>query len=345
MHKNVGTFDAGVYSPFGAGGVAFAAGAISVTDAAVASGNAFLVSELERLDPEVRKPLSSVTWYRDIPVRTGGGWVDATSKLGISYGLSNGSGESPVAAGGANNIPIMQASYDKALYKAHSFAVAMRIPYIDLQKARYSGRGLEVDLADGIRRAYDEHMDENVYVGFERFGTTGLINSTEATETTAATGAGRSTTWATKTPEEILADINAAITAAWTAAGHDNDAVPNHILLPYAQYQYIISTMVTALAGKSIYDYVMENNVAVKTGGSLFIGGCKWCAGAGTGGADRMAVYVNKKRFAMVEELVPLTRAMSLPNATQFSYDTTYAANISEAELPYPQTIHYVDGI
>ena len=58
-----------------------------------------------------------------------------------------------------------------------------------------------------------------------------------------------------------------------------------------------------------------------------------------------MGVYVNLERFLQVEELVPLARVMSQPNATEFCYDTAYAANLSEVELFYPQTMQYFDGI
>jgi hypothetical protein len=58
-----------------------------------------------------------------------------------------------------------------------------------------------------------------------------------------------------------------------------------------------------------------------------------------------MAVYCNKERYVAVDELVPLTRAMTTPNAERFSYDTAYAANVSEVELFYNQTMIYVDGI
>ena len=34
--------------------------------------------------------------------------------------------------------------------------------------------------------AYDKHMDANTYVGIEEYGTTGLVNNPDVTETTAA---------------------------------------------------------------------------------------------------------------------------------------------------------------
>lgn len=336
--QNVGTFDAGVITS--SGGAAPGGSAMTMDAAGIASGMAFLTSELEKRDPLIRKPLTSVTYPRDIVVKSGGGWVDYVSAQAVGYGITGGSGGSPVQAGGANGLPIVQANLEKGLYKAHTFAAALRVMWVDMQKANYTGRSLDQLLQNGMRMAYDKHMDQNVYTGMEEYGSTGLVNNPDVTETSVTGG-----TWASKTKEQILADINSALTAVWAAAEYDEDAMPNHILLPYEQYTYIMNTMVTDLATETILDYVLKNNVAAKNGKSLYIGATRWCKGAGTGGADRMVVYVNHERFLQVEELVPLARVMSQPNATEFCYDTAYAANLSEVELFYPQTMQYFDGI
>ena len=121
--------------------------------------------------------------------------------------------------------------------------------------------------------------------------------------------------------------------------------MPNHILLPYEQYTYILNTKVTELATETILDYIMKNNVAAKNGGSLYIGATRWAKGAGTGQTDRMVVYVNHERFLKMEELVPLSRVMTTPNAAEVCYDTAYMANVGEVEVLYPQTISYWDGV
>ena len=151
--------------------------------------------------------------------------------------------------------------------------------------------------------------------------------------------------WKDKTPDQILADVNAAIIANWAAAEYDESAMPNHILLPYEQYTHIMTAKVTELATETILEFLLKNNAAAKNGGSLYIGATRWCKGAGTGGTDRMAVYCNRERFLSVEELVPLNRVMSTPNAANACYDTAYMANLSEVEVFYPQTIAYYDGI
>lgn len=342
--QNVGTYNAGAFTTKGTmpGG---AAPAMTLDEAGVVSGGAFLVSELEKRDPLIRKPLTSFTYPRDIVIQSGGGWVDYVSAMSVAYGITGGAGASPVTAGGANGIPVVQASVDKGVYKAHVFAAALRVMFQDMQRSNYIGRSLDNLLQDGVRMAYDKHMDENTYVGIEEYGTTGLVNNPDVTETTAANGAATTSTWATKTPQEILKDVNDALTAVWAANEYDETAVPNHILIPYEQYNYILTTMVTDLATETIYDFLMKNNVAAKNGGSLFIGATRWCKGAGTGSKDRMVVYVNHERFVKEDELVPMSRIMSASNVANICYDTAYMANISEVQLFYPTSMLYVDGI
>lgn len=342
MYQNMGTYKANPIVSKGFGGNN---GTFTMDAAGIASGGAFLTSELEKRDPLIRKPLTSITYPRDINVNVGGGWVDYVSAMSVAYGITGGSENGPVAAGGANGLPIVQASVDKGVYKAHVFATALRVMFIDMQKSNFIGRSLDQLLQDGVRMSYDKHMDANVYVGISDYETTGLVNNADVTETTVANGGAGTATWATKTPLEILADINSAITAVWAAAEYDTEAMPNHIIIPYEQYTYIMNTPVTSLATETILDFVLKNNVAAKNGGSLYVGATKWCKGAGTGSKDRMVVYVNHERYLNVDELVPMTRAMTQPNATNFCYDTAYAANISEVQVLYPQTIGYFDGI
>ena len=101
----------------------------------------------------------------------------------------------------------------------------------------------------------------------------------------------------------------------------------------------------TELAEKTILTFLLENNVARHNGSDLVIAATKWCKGAGDSSADRMVVYCNKERYVAVDELAPLTRAMTSSNTQDFCYDTAYAGNLSEVEVFYDQTMIYVDGI
>ncbi len=344
-YKEMKAFDGGVYSPGSSSNGFVRERAVTMNDAAIANGNAFLASELEKLDPKISEPLYSVTYPRDIPINVGGGWVETIAKMDVDYGVNNGSGDGAVAAAGANTGNIVQAQFGKDTFKTHIYTSTLRIPFVDMQRGQLVGRSLESLLTDAIRLNYDKHQEFNVYAGFQVYGTTGLINNPNVvTQGVKANAAGK-TRFEDKTPGEILDDFNAAILAGWEAAEYDNSAIPNHILIPYQQYTHIQNTRVSELSDTTIMEFLMKNNTAKLNGGELVIAPTTFCKGAGAGGTDRMVCYVNNKKFVCVEELVPLARTMTAPNTDKLSYDSIYMANLSEVEFFYLQPITYWDGI
>ena len=74
---NVGTTNAGVFTD-SAGTMT---GVPTMDAGGIQTGGAFLVSELEKRDPMIRKPLTSFTYPRDIVIQSGGGWVDYVLSL------------------------------------------------------------------------------------------------------------------------------------------------------------------------------------------------------------------------------------------------------------------------
>lgn len=347
--KDFGRFDAGVVNGGGISGVARFNDGRTVrhfNDSAIASGNAFLVSELEKRDPKIREPLTSVTYSRDVPLKVGGGWVEYVSAMNIDFGLTGGAGDGAVSAPGANGSPVVQMNLEKDTFGAHVFSTILRVPFVDMQRMQVTGKSLDALLTDGVRLAYDKHMDQNCYVGLTRYGTQGLVNNSNVTASQVALDSTNTyRDWGHKTADEILKDVNDAITAVWAAAQYDLSAIPNHILIPHEQFNYIVSQKVSSAADKSILEYLLDNNIAKRNGQQLVIAGCPWCKSAGTSSSDRMVVYCHHERFLALEELVPLSRTMTQPNVEALAYDSVYMANISQLEMFYTQTIRYFDGI
>ena len=312
--------------------------------AGIATGMAFLEGELEKRDPKVREPLTSVTWPRDIVAETGGGWVDFTSTMNVDYATSGGN-DGALVAGATDVISTVQANVNKDIYKVFTWAQAMKIPFVDSQKFQSIGRSIDSILDRGIRLNYNKSIDQLVYKGFTNVGITGMLNNPNIISSVATNGAAGTPEWNTKTVDEILQDINKALVEAWAASEYDESAIGNHILLPPAKYAYIQSTRIGTSGDESILSYILKNNLTVNQGKSLEIVPCRWCTGAGTAGSDRMMVYVNDKDFVYFDLPVPLTRAMTQPVALQFAYITIYAAQMGEVKFLYNQPARYVDKI
>lgn len=320
--------------------------AMTFDASAVSSGLAFLVSELEKMDPLLREPLTSTTYPRDINIESGGGWVEATSAFNVEYGVTGGQADG--IGGVQNNIRRIQADFSKDLYKVMPYEVAMSVKIQDQLRGAVTGRSIEQVYDDGIRLDFDKYMDINTYLGQSQYGTTGIVNDPNITAVSVAQGASKQTTWKSKTPEEILQDINNAILDAWKAAQYDNSAIPNHILIDPANFAYLNMTPLTVAGvqgGISIMKYLTENNIAAQKGVDLFIGECRFCEGAGSGSTNRLVAYRNEKRFVGMDVPVPMSRVMTQPNIQTASYDSLYMANVGQVKIHYYEPFIYRDGI
>ncbi len=323
----------------GVGGMSYAQDA-----AAIGSSMAFLVGELEKRDPKLYEPLTSVTWQRDIVAKPGGGWVQYSSNYFVDYATTGGN-QYGIIAGQTNNIPTMQANVSKDNYKVVPWANVLKVPFIDQQRLQGIGRNLDEILKSGITLNYNKSIDMMVYNGLPSENFYGLINNPTVTATTVAVGASTLTAWNKKTQDEILADVNTALNTAWANAQYDLSGMPNQILIPPAQYGYIVQTKVSQAGNISILNYLLENNIAKNQGVDLVIMPSRWCIGAGTGSTDRMVAYVNDETKVNFDLPQPIMRVFTQPSAEQMAYLTPYAANIGQVKFLYNQCVNYSDGI
>ena len=317
---------------------------MAMDSASIGNGMAYLVGELEKKDTKLNEPLTSVTFARDIPVKTGGGWVETTSNMFVDYATTGGNANGLIR-GQSNNIPVMQANTSKDLFKVFPWANVLKVPFIDQQKMQGIGRSLDSILDNGIRLNYNKSIDLMVYTGIEEEKVYGLTNDPNVLTTTAGNGASGKATWKDKTPDEILDDINTAITDAWTHSEYDNSGIPNHILIPPENYAYIVSRKVSEAGNISILKYLLENNIAKNQGVDLAIEPSRWCIGAGVGKKNRMVAYVNDESKVLIDIPVPLMRAMTQPSVENLAYMTAYMANIGQVKFLYYQCVSYTDGI
>ena len=159
----------------------------------------------------------------------------------------------------------------------------------------------------------------------------------------AHTSGGPDTQWQHKTADEILDDINSAISSLWRDNDCSGDALPNHILIPVQQFGMLVTREVSDDSERSILTYVLENNLTAQQGGSLTISPCKWCAGAGSSGSDRMVVYMNRVDRVCFNLTQPLRRMDT--EYSEMRIKIPYIAQFSEVRFLYPSTVRYLDAI
>lgn len=301
----------------------------------------FLMKELEKVDETILEPLSSTSWPRDIPVETGGGFVESISSIDVTY-ASTGGDDANIIFDEANDIPVIQADLSKSVARVFNWSEYISISLLEREKMMGIGRDPETFLNKGIHLHFDKTVDQSVYKGLTSVGSTGLLNNSNITRVSALTGASTQTAWSSKTPDEILADINKVLTDVWKANDCAIDGMPNTILLPVTQFGLLVTTRLDD-SGKSVLTYVLENNIATQQGVDLKIYPCNWCYRCGNGNTDRLIAYmndVNRVRFNMTQPL----RRMDTERANM-RIRIPYVAQFSEVRFLYPSTIEYMDGI
>ena len=304
----------------------------------------FLMKELEKVDETILEPLSGTEWPRDMPVITGGGLMENISAIDVSYASSGGE-EDNLFYEAANDIPVIQADMNKNTAQCFNFAEYMAFPIMEREKMREVGRDPETFLNKGIRLHCDHYIDKNVYTGFKKVKSTGLINNPNITRVSAApvTPGGANTQWSGKTADQILADINALLSGIWSANDCASDALPNHILVPVEQFGLLVTNKVSSDSERSILTYVEENNIVTRQGQPLIISPCRYLAGAGTGGKNRMVAYMNRVDRICFNLTQPLRRMET--EYADMRIKIPYIAQFSEVRFLYTSTVRYMDGI
>lgn len=310
----------------------------------VDSTGAFLVGELERLDQTLHAPLSAVTWSRDIDLREDVSIADETSSFTNSAFAAAG-GTKPAGKSwigkDTNQITGIQLDISKTPHPLYLWGMEISYTIPELESAIQLGRPIDVQKLEGLRLKHQMDIDEMVYIGDTELGQYGLSNYSTVTYGPVAKGASGATAWTTKTPDEILYDVNQLIYAAYIQSG--TAVCPDRLLIPPANFFYIVSQKVSTAGNMSIIRFLQENCAALEINGKpLEIYPVKWLTTGGYASATRMVAY-NKNKLYVRYPLVPLMRT-PMENKSIF-WLTTYFGRLGCVEVVYPETLQYADSI
>ena len=321
------------------------------------STGAFLVGELERLDQTLHAPLTSVTWGRDIDLREDVTIADEVSSFTTStFAAAGGTGNGNGIGNGkswigkvSTQITGIGTDISKTPLPLRPWGMELKYSILELESAAKLGRPVDSQKFEGLQLKHQMDIDEQVYIGDTSTGDTGLVNSSLVTNVNnVANGASGSPKWALKTPDEILADINAMLQSVWAASAYA--VMPGELRLPPAIFGFISTAKVSNAGNISILKYVMENSLLTTTGsGKLNIQPLKWLIGAGQGGTigtagtvDRALVYSKDKQRVRY----PMTLLQRTPIQYEgIFHKSTYFCRLGVVEVVYPETIGYFDGI
>ena len=319
-------------------------------DAASGAGLAFLASMLELPEVKLVEPLASVTHARDIPIKTGGGYVEELSAWAANYG-STANNQYGLQENKNLDIGIVQAEVLKGLWPAFIWAQSQRISYIDLQKLIDSRRqgipapySLQALLDTGLRLIWNKALDLCTYFGFG--GTAGIMNNPNITSVAAPnTGTGPSRLWSTKTPALILNDINLGILTCQQNSGYAVEGLPDTLLLDYEHWSILNQPMTTG-GFNSILEYALMNNVARRQGVDFEILPLPdpWISTQGVGATSEGLFYRKNDDCLYLKIPQPIQKVFTVPSVQSAAYETLFMGCIGVPQILRPTTMLYMYG-
>lgn len=302
----------------------------------------FLVQQATLIEPQVYAiRYQDIQYPQLLPVDTSAPeWISS-----VTYFSLDSVGQANWFNGGAQDVPHAELVREKFESTVSMAAIGYRYNLEELGKAQLLGMNLTTEKANAARRASEEMVDRVAFVGDASKGMLGLVNQTSVTATTApADGTGSATTFASKTPDQVLRDINAALTGIFT--GSLGAEIADTLLLPYSVLLDLSTRRIDAVNQTTILEWVERNNIYTRTTGqALTIRGLfGYLDTAGAGSTRRMIAYRRSPEVLKMHMPMPF-RFMPVWQVGPVLFEVPGIFRLGGVDVRRPAAVRYVDGV
>jgi hypothetical protein len=215
----------------------------------------------------------------------------------------------------------------------------------EIGQAMMIGMPLSNDRASAARRAYEEFVDRVALLGDTDKNFAGIIDYPGIPTSLASVHAGppTGTSWTIKTPDEILEDVNDALTGMWVDTLQIEMA--DTLLLPVRALALLATRRLNDLSSTTILQWLQQNNIyTFTTGRALTIRAVRGLETAGTGDTGRMIAY--RRDPQVIKMHIPMThRFLPVWQTGPLVFDIPGIFRLAGLEVRRPQAMRYVDGI
>jgi len=169
-------------------------------------------------------------------------------------------------------------------------------------------------------------------------GITGLLNNANATAYTVATGAAGGTAWSTKTPDEVLADLN-GIVGGQVASTYEVHR-PDTLIVPISQFETQLQRRMSDVSGETILSFFLRTRR--EAGHQIDVIPWQYATGAGAGSIDVMCAYKRDPR--MLEHVLAMDATPLAPSTQGLETEQDVVAKTAGLVLHYPLSVSLSSG-
>lgn len=308
------------------------------TDAMQASFN-FAVQQTSHIEAEVyRTRYPELDYASLIPVDTSANpWVKS-----VTYRSLDGAGTAGWINGNADDVPVVGMQHEQHETEVHTAAIGYDFGLEEVNQARLLGIALDSEKAMLARKAAEQMTYNVAFTGDTSKGWTGLFNNASVPAATAtADGTGSTATWSTKTPDQIIRDVNAALIGMGTATNQTEMA--DTLILPVERLQTIASKRLTDTS-MTVLEFIERANVyTAQSRRPLTIVGKRGMLAIGSGSTARMVAY--RRSPEVLKMHVPMPHMFLPMQERNLRFIVPGIFRLGGLDIRLPKAVTYVDGI
>ncbi|OHV81621.1 DUF2184 domain-containing protein [Rhizobium sp. LCM 4573] len=275
-----------------------------------------------------------------VPVVTeGNAWA-----IGTTFFTVDTAGEAKFLSGSGTDMPFNQLTKDMA---SHDFAMigsGWEWNIEEINQAALYGIDLNGTKAMSASDKVERLLNSIAMAGSTEKNWTGFVNDPGISRVDAAASSGGSTFWADKSNDEILADINGAISSVRENTSEVEWV--DSLRLPPEAFRIIATRRLGQGDGLlTLLEYIRRNNVyTAETGQALDIQPLRELATASQDGGGRMVVY--RRDTEVLRFHLPMPRRVLQPRQKSImGFETGIIARTGGTEWRLPGAAAYVDEI
>jgi hypothetical protein len=252
-------------------------------------------------------------------------------------------GMAKIVANYADDIPKVAVLAKKYTHAIETLALGYDWSWLDMQRTAKAGIPLKTRKATAVRDGFEQRIEEIAAIGITDTGVTGLLNNANVPQINAAPAVGGSNApaWdgADKTPEEILADLEAMEDAIITTTNGVH--TPDTLVLPLSHLRILQKRRISTTGGDKATDTILNVFLAK----SQYIRNVEWwtyCDDVDAG-AQRAVMYKRSPEIVHLE--VPLEQQEMPPQAKNLAMEINSVGRIGGVAFEYPLAAVYMDSI
>lgn len=205
--------------------------------------------------------------------------------------------------------------------------------------ARIPGMSIDAKKAQAAVRGNEQKLNSIAWYGDDDAGLLGVFNNPNLTIGNVINGAGGQPEWSTKTPDEILFDLNSIVNDINTDTLLVEAA--NTLLLPPVQHALIRTTPRSPNSDTTILMYFVMNNDFISGPESVI--SVNELTGAGTAGADVMIAY--DRSPASLEMEIPMELTFHAEQRDGLEVLVPAECSVGGLNIYYPLSFSIREGI